>query len=174
MLVILNISNGIRIVGLTYINRMMKVLFAGNKERGISCLSVVKEKYKVVGVIGHKKTNKTNHFVDEAKKMGFKVFQPENVNNQNFIKEIKALAPDITILAGYGPIVKRDFISLSKYGCINLHGGKLPKYRGSSPMNWASPFLPSVTSCLVSTDYQASTLVMNLMPSPAEPSPFRG
>ena len=28
-------------------------------------------------------------------------------------------------------------ISISKYGCINLHGGRLPKYRGSSPMNWA-------------------------------------
>ena len=116
---------------------MMNILFAGNKERGISCLSAVRESHKVVGVIGHKKTSKTNHFVDEAKKMGFEVFQPEDVNDQRFITKLKALAPDIPILAGYGPIVKRDFISLPKYGCINLHGGKLPQYRGSSPMNWA-------------------------------------
>jgi len=69
--------------------------------------------------------------------MGFKVFQPEDVNEQNFLKEIKVLAPEITVLAGFGPIIKREFISIANYGCINLHGGKLPKYRGSSPMNWA-------------------------------------
>jgi methionyl-tRNA formyltransferase len=115
----------------------MKVLFAGNKERGVSCLITVQAKHEVVGVIGHKKTSKTNHFVDEAKKMGFEVFQPVDVNDHRFITKIKVLAPDVIILAAFGPIVKRDFISIAKYGCINLHGGKLPKYRGSSPINWA-------------------------------------
>ena len=116
---------------------MMRILFSGNKERGISCLRAVRAKHRVVGVIGHKKTNKTNHFVDEAKKMGFEVFQPIDINDQSFITKIKVLAPDVIILAGYGPIVNKNFISIAKYGCINLHGGKLPKYRGSSPMNWA-------------------------------------
>jgi methionyl-tRNA formyltransferase len=115
----------------------MKVLFAGNKGRGLSCLITVQAKHEVVGVIGHKKTSKTNHFVDKAKKIELEVFQPEDVNDERFIKKIKVLAPDVIILAGYGPIVKRDFISVAKYGCINLHGGKLPQYRGSSPMNWA-------------------------------------
>jgi methionyl-tRNA formyltransferase len=115
----------------------MKVLFAGNKGRGLSCLITVQAKHEVVGVIGHKKTSKTNHFVDKANKMELEVFQPEDVNDERFIKKIKVLAPDVIILAGYGPIVKRDFISVAKYGCINLHGGKLPQYRGSSPMNWA-------------------------------------
>jgi len=115
----------------------MKILFAGNKERGISCIEAVQEKHEVVGVIGHKKTSKTNHFVDEAISLGFDVFRPENVNDERFITKLRGLTPDITILAGYGPIVKRDFMSIAKYGCINLHGGRLPKYRGSSPMNWA-------------------------------------
>ena len=115
----------------------MRILFAGNKERGISCLCALQAKHEVVGVIGHKKTSKTNHFVDEAKKIRFDVFQPVDLNDQRFIKKMKVLAPDITILAGFGPIVKRDFISIAKYGCLNLHGGRLSKYRGSSPMNWA-------------------------------------
>jgi len=91
----------------------MKILFAGNKERGISCLDNVRKKHKVVGVIGHKETSKRNDFVYQAKKMGFKVFQTEDVNEQNFLKEIKVLAPEITILAGFGPIVKREFISIA-------------------------------------------------------------
>ena len=44
----------------------MKVVFAGNKERGISCLYAVREKHKVVGVIGHKKSSAENYFVDQA------------------------------------------------------------------------------------------------------------
>ena len=115
----------------------MKILFLGNKERGISCLLAVLEKHKVVGVIGHKKTSKKNYFVDEAISLGFDVFQPVDVNDQRFITKLIVLAPDIIILAGYSPIVKKDFMSIAKYGCINLHGGKLPNYRGSSPMNWA-------------------------------------
>ena len=130
----------------------MKILFAGYKERGKSCLNAVQEKHEVVGVVGHKKTSKTNHFVDEAKKMEFEVFQPVDVNDQRFITKIKELAPDVIILAGYGPIVKRNFISIAKYGCINLHGGKLPKYRGSSPMNW----------CLINGDNRFSLTIIKV------------
>ena len=41
------------------------------------------------------------------------------------------------VLAGYGLILKKQCIALPKSHCINLHGGRLPQYRGSSPMNWA-------------------------------------
>ena len=101
----------------------MKLLFAGNKERGLSCLISLREKHDVVGVIGHKKTSKTNYFVDEVKKMGCKLFQPSNINDKSCIKKIQELDPDIIVLAGYGSIVKSDFISKAKYGCINLHAG---------------------------------------------------
>jgi len=65
------------------------------------------------------------------------LFQPKNVNDPKFLNSIKNLNPELIVLAGYGQIVKKDFISLTKLGCINLHGGKLPEYRGSSPMNWS-------------------------------------
>jgi methionyl-tRNA formyltransferase len=69
--------------------------------------------------------------------MGIPLFQPDDVNHPEVIARLRALAPDLTILAGYGPIVKQEFIDCAPLGCINLHGGKLPQYRGSSPMNWA-------------------------------------
>ena len=115
----------------------MKVLFAGNKGRGLSFLITVQAKHEVLGVIGHKKTSKTNYFIDEVTKMECELFQPLDINDKSFIAKIKGLAPDVIVLAGFSPIVKSEFISIAKYGCINLHGGKLPEYRGSSPMNWA-------------------------------------
>ncbi len=81
----------------------MKLLFAGNKERGLSCLISLREKHDVVGVIGHKQTSKTNYFVDEVKKMGCKLFQPSNINDKSFIKQrvqrqkiLKKYTPKIT------------------------------------------------------------------------------
>ncbi len=113
----------------------MKIIFAGNGIRGIACLDAIKNKYNIVGVIGHK--TQKNELISQAEKFGFATFQPSNINSSNFVNKIKALKADICILAGYGQIVKNNFLSITKYGCINLHAGKLPQYRGSSPMNWA-------------------------------------
>ncbi len=136
----------------------MKILFAGNKARGISCLEVLKKKYDIVGVIGNKASSNSNYFIDKSTSFGFKVLQPEDVNDKSFISKLKEFAPDITILAGYGQIVKKDFLSISKYGCINLHGGKLPKYRGSSPMNWALiNGDPSFTISIIQVDLGVDT-----------------
>lgn len=44
---------------------------------------------------------------------------------------------DIYILAGLLKIVSSKFINAPKIMTINLHAGKLPEYRGSSPLNWA-------------------------------------
>lgn len=75
--------------------------------------------------------------VRAAQEMGFQLFQPQNVNDPAVITAFRDLSPDLIVLAGYGQIVKQDFLDLAPYGCVNLHGGKLPQYRGSSPMNWA-------------------------------------
>tara|TARA_B100000963_G_scaffold272082_1_gene240271 strand:- start:1580 stop:2455 length:876 start_codon:yes stop_codon:yes gene_type:complete len=43
---------------------------------------------------------------------------------------------DLNIFCGFPYIVKNNCYNLTKYGSINLHAGKLPKYRGGSPLNW--------------------------------------
>lgn len=64
-------------------------------------------------------------------------FQPSNPNDPNFIETLKKLGEiDYLILAGYNKIVHEGILKLpDKFG-INLHAGKLPEYRGSSPLNW--------------------------------------
>ena len=36
----------------------------------------------------------------------------------------------------YGKILPKAFLEIPKYGCINVHPSKLPKYRGSAPIQW--------------------------------------
>ena len=44
---------------------------------------------------------------------------------------------DLCILAGWSKLISSDELSKPKYGFINCHAGKLPEYRGSSPLNWS-------------------------------------
>ena len=44
---------------------------------------------------------------------------------------------DLAVVAGFAYIFTEEEISRPKYGFINCHAGKLPEYRGGSPLNWA-------------------------------------
>jgi len=44
--------------------------------------------------------------------------------------------PDIMFFTGYGYIVRTDQLADVKYGVYNIHFGKLPQFRGPSPVFW--------------------------------------
>ncbi len=50
---------------------------------------------------------------------------------------IKEIAPNCIVVAAYGKILPKAMLDLPKYGCINVHGSLLPKYRGSAPIQWS-------------------------------------
>ena len=67
-----------------------------------------------------------------------KIYQPEKVRGNNeFIEEIKELNPDVICVVAYGKILPKEILDIPKYGCINVHGSLLPKYRGAAPIQWA-------------------------------------
>lgn len=41
---------------------------------------------------------------------------------------------DLGIVASYGRIIPQEIIDIPKYGLLNVHPSKLPKYRGASPV----------------------------------------
>lgn len=66
------------------------------------------------------------------------IYQPIKIrNNEEFIKKIKELNPDIICVVAYGKILPKEILDIPKYGCINVHGSLLPKYRGAAPIQWA-------------------------------------
>lgn len=66
------------------------------------------------------------------------VYQPVKIrNNEEFIEEIKKLNPDLICVVAYGKILPKELLEIPKYGCINVHGSLLPKYRGAAPIQWA-------------------------------------
>ncbi len=66
------------------------------------------------------------------------IYQPIKIkDNVEFIDEIKSLNPDVICVVAYGKILPKELLSIPKFGCINVHGSLLPKYRGAAPIQWA-------------------------------------
>jgi len=69
---------------------------------------------------------------------GLPVTQPEKIrSNPEFRAQLEALAPDAIVVVAYGRIIPPWMLALPRFGCINLHGSLLPKYRGAAPIQWA-------------------------------------
>ncbi len=66
-----------------------------------------------------------------------KLLKPEDVNSEDFVREIESLEVDIFVVASYGSIISKRLLSLASVMPINIHGSLLPKYRGAAPVNWA-------------------------------------
>ena len=72
-----------------------------------------------------------------AQKIGFEVFQPENINSNESIKKLLSLRPDFFVVAAFGQILSEKILNIPRIYPINIHASLLPKYRGSSPIQAA-------------------------------------
>ena len=59
-----------------------------------------------------------------------------DANAQDCIEKIRSSRPNLMVVAGYSQILCRDVREIASHGAINLHAGRLPHYRGGSPLNW--------------------------------------
>ena len=51
--------------------------------------------------------------------------------------EFAAYQPDVAVVAAYGLILPQSILDIPKYGCINIHGSLLPRWRGAAPIQRA-------------------------------------
>jgi len=75
----------------------------------------------------------------EVKRMAIKhdleVSQPIKLReNGAFFQQLKALKPDLFIVASYGKIIPKEILTIPKKGCLNVHPSLLPYWRGASPI----------------------------------------
>ena len=58
------------------------------------------------------------------------------VNCPEYIERIRAMAPDVIVSVAAPELFKRALLALPRLGCINIHCGRLPTYRGMMPTFW--------------------------------------
>lgn len=69
---------------------------------------------------------------------GLTVAQPEKLrDNQTLFHQLQDIQPDWMIVVAYGLIIPADILAIPKYGCLNVHGSLLPRWRGAAPVQRA-------------------------------------
>lgn len=66
-----------------------------------------------------------------------KAYQFARLRDEEGSSVLEQLAPDLMVTAAFGQLLSKRNLDSAKYGCINVHGSILPKYRGAAPIQWA-------------------------------------
>jgi methionyl-tRNA formyltransferase len=124
----------------------MRILFWGTPDFAVPPLrALLGEGFDVVGVVtqpdrprGRSRSRLDPSPVKEvALAEGLPVLQPERPRGDAFLDEVRALAPDLSVVVAYGHILPKVVIDLPPRGTLNIHASVLPLLRGADPIRAA-------------------------------------
>ncbi len=72
-----------------------------------------------------------------AEALGIEVRHPASLKGADEQAAFAALDADIAVVAAYGLILPRAVLEAPRFGCLNLHGSILPRWRGAAPIQRA-------------------------------------
>ena len=123
----------------------MNIVFMGTPEFAVPSLAeIVSSGQNVVRVYtqpprrsgrGKQVTKSPVHQFSEL--MGLLVETPESFRKSKVIDGLEALNADVACVVAYGQILPQRALDAPRYGCLNLHGSLLPRWRGAAPVQRA-------------------------------------
>lgn len=123
----------------------MKIVFMGTPDFALPSLKrLIESEHEVAAVYCQPDKPQGRHFTLTpppvkvlAQQYNIPVCQPTTLKDEAAQAELAKFSPDIIIVAAYGKILPKAVLDMPKYGCINVHGSILPKYRGAAPIQRA-------------------------------------
>ncbi len=103
--------------------------------------ALIESDHQIVGVYtkppkpagrGYKEVKSKIH--ELAEKHNLPVFVPSTFKEPRNVEQFKSLNADIAVVVAYGLILRKDILESPKFGCINIHPSKLPRWRGAAPL----------------------------------------
>ena len=68
---------------------------------------------------------------------GIPVYQPATLRDAAAVEELRALQPDLLVVAAYGLILPQSVLDIPTHGCLNVHASIQPRWRGAAPIQAA-------------------------------------
>lgn len=124
----------------------IRILFMGTPDFACESLkALVNNNFNIVGVFtkpdkpsGRGMKLQESEVKQYAKSQNIPVYSPVKFkNNPEIMEIIKKLNPNVICVAAYGKILPKEVLQYPEFGCINVHGSLLPKYRGAAPIQWS-------------------------------------
>jgi len=94
---------------------------------------------------------------------GLPVLQPERLRDASFASALRALAPDLIVVAAYGKILPPAILAIPPRGCLNVHASLLPRHRGAAPIPraiLAGDTVTGVTVMVMNEEMDAGDILM--------------
>ena len=73
----------------------------------------------------------------EARRLNIPVLTPTTLKTPEALEQFRAHNADAAVVVAYGMILPQAILDAPKFGCFNLHGSLLPRWRGAAPINRA-------------------------------------
>ena len=122
----------------------MNVVFMGTPDFAVPSLKAIAKQHNVLAVftqpdkpVGRKMVMTPPDVKVCAEELSIPVYQPVKLREGDNDKLIRELNPDVIVVVAYGQILPENILNIPRYGCINVHGSLLPKYRGAAPIQWS-------------------------------------
>lgn len=128
----------------------IRVCFLGTPEFAVTALKALleDEHYQVVGVItqpdrpaGRKLQLTPSPVKQLALAHNLKVLSPESLKSNRLIfDEVVTWKAEVAVVVAYGQILTEEFLKIFPFGCVNIHGSVLPRWRGAAPIQRSIEF----------------------------------
>ncbi len=124
----------------------LRVVFMGTPEFSVPTLqAIIRAGHDVVacytrapkpaGRRGLTLTKSPVHDVAEANQIP--VFTPRTLRDEAEQKRFASHGADVAVVVAYGLILPKPVLDAPRFGCLNLHGSLLPRWRGAAPIQRA-------------------------------------
>jgi methionyl-tRNA formyltransferase len=138
----------------------MRVVFMGTPDFSVPTLTeIVSSGHEVVAVYtrapkpaGRGQAERKSPVHETAEAFGIPVFTPRSLKGAEEQAQFASLDAEVAIVVAYGLILPRPILDAPEYGCLNLHGSLLPRWRGAAPIQRA----------IMAGDKQAGIVVMQM------------
>lgn len=117
-----------------------RVLFFGTPAFAVPSLEAINTIAEIVAVVTHVdapagrgQREQPSPVHKRAVALNLQVLMPERLDHP-FLAAVKALKPDVAVLAAYGKIAPKKLLNIPSKGFLNVHPSLLPQHRGASPV----------------------------------------
>lgn len=126
-------------------NKKLRIIYAGTPDFAVPALqALIASEHQVVAVYtqpdrpaGRGRKIKTGPVKQVADQANIPVEQIESFKNDEALETLRSYDADLIIVAAYSLLLPQKVLDVPKYGCLNIHGSLLPRWRGAAPIHRA-------------------------------------
>jgi methionyl-tRNA formyltransferase len=119
----------------------VRIVFMGSPDFAVPVLEVLARNYPLVGVVtqpdrpaGRGGRPNPPAVKKSAIRLDIPCIQPEKLRHPETMDQLRAWKPDLIIVAAFGQILRQEVLDMAPFGCVNVHGSLLPRWRGAAPI----------------------------------------